>query len=63
MGRNGMGKAPDGYDETLAIVKAIRAFVDVAKDRAGDNYAERHRIENRGHDAMKALWLVYGVDR
>lgn len=50
---------PDGYDETLAVVKALRAFADEAKRR----HPERaERIEQEAIDAMGALWRVYRLD-
>lgn len=55
-------KAPDGYEETMAIVKAVREFVDVAKGRAPTD-VQRERREEAGMEAMRHLWRVYGLDR
>lgn len=45
----------DGYEETLAVVRAIREYTDAAK-RNRPQHAEA--IERLGLDAMALLWRI-----
>lgn len=49
---------PEGYEETLAVVKALRAFADEAKRRRP---ARAGFIEQVIHAAQHAAWLVYDI--
>ena len=51
--------APDGYEETLTVVKTVREFIDVAK---AARPADARKIETLAREAMRALWRVYGLE-
>lgn len=52
-------RSPDGFEETLAVVKALRAFADEAKRRRPES---AHQIEADVGTAQRAAWRVYGLD-
>lgn len=49
---------PEGYDETLDVVKALRVFADEAKRRRPQDAG---RIEGDVRAAQRAAWRVYGL--
>ena len=49
---------PEGYDETLAVVKALRAFADEAKLRRPQR---ADYIEQTVGVAQRAMWRVYDL--
>ncbi len=50
---------PEGFDETLAVVKALRAFADTAKAK---HPRRAEAIEQTVSVAMRAMWRVYDLD-
>ena len=50
--------SPDGFEETLAVVKALRVFADEAKRRRPER---AEAIEQTVLVAMAAVWRVYGL--
>lgn len=49
---------PEGYEETLAVVKALRAFADEAKRRRPQR---AEFIEQVVGVAQRAMWRVYDL--